>query len=298
MLICSCICLLLTISANAQVKSMGKLVVPTKVDGTPEKRLALVIGNKDYINSEATLKNPINDANDMSNMLTKLGFTVIKKTNLTRIEFENAIDEFGEKLQKYDVGLFYYSGHGTQAQGENYLIPTDASSLDSEPVIKYKCIDLGRVLATMEGSLAQTNIAILDACRSNPYKKSWSSAKGDGQKVGLTIPNNPPGSCVIFATSAGRTADDNPLSRNGLFTESLLNYINTPNLSLASILTQTRKAVYERSNKNQLPEDHVKLLGDFYFVMSDKDKPLPTINPQESEKVLPKYQYMTYEVQQ
>ncbi len=128
----------------------------------------------------------------------------------------------------------------------------------------------------------------MDAFRSNPYKKSWSSAKGDGQKVGLTIPNNPPGSCVIFATSAGRTADDNPLSRNGLFTESLLNYINTPNLSLASILTQTRKAVYERSNKNQLPEDHVKLLGDFYFVMSDKDKPLPTINPQELEKVLPK----------
>lgn len=137
----------------------------------------------------------------------------------------------------------------------------------------------------MEGSTAKTNIAILDACRSNPYKKRWSSAKGDDTKVGFTIPNNHPWSCVIFAKSADRTADDNLNARNGLFTESLLKNINMPNVLLASILTQTRNSVYQKSNKAQLPEEHVKLLGDFYFIKSIEDNPvIPKVTPSKSDK--------------
>lgn len=134
-LLCS---LILNFSSIAQDKGMGELTISIKADETTEHRLALVIGNKDYNNTEASLKNPINDANNMSKMLSKLGFTVILKTNLNRIDFEKAIDKFGEQLQGYQVGLFYYSGNGIQAQGENYLVPIDASSIGSEPIIKYK----------------------------------------------------------------------------------------------------------------------------------------------------------------
>jgi hypothetical protein len=81
---------------------------------------------------------------------------------------------------------------------------------------------------------------------------------------------------VVYATSAGATADDNVASTNGLFTENLLQYLSIPNMSLSSILNETRKEVYKKSDKTQLPEDHVKLLGDFYFLVGgDAQKPEP-----------------------
>ncbi|GAA4418957.1 hypothetical protein GCM10023187_52890 [Nibrella viscosa] len=233
-----------------------------------ERRLALVVGNKNYNRTDARLTNPINDANDMANALELLGFEVILKTDLNRVDFEQAVDQFGERLKHYDVGLFYYSGHGLQAQGENYLVPVDAV-IRSEPQIRYHCMDLGRVLAAMEGSNASTNIVLLDACRNNPYKKSWS--KG-GLAEGLTIPRNPPGTIVVFATSENSVADDNTGERNGLFTAKLLKNIRQPNRSLSQILAETRRGVYTRSNKQQVPADYNKLMGDFVFVIQDKGK--------------------------
>jgi len=137
----------------------------------------------------------------------------------------------------------------------------------------------------MEGSKAETNLVFLDACRNNPFKKSWGN-KGEIQR-GFAIPRNPPGTCVVYATSAGATADDNVASMNGLFTENLLQYLSVPNMSLSSILNGTRKEVYKKSDKIQLPEDHVKLLGDFYFLVSSTDKPNPTPELVKKEEPAP-----------
>ena len=89
-----------------------------------ERRLALVIGNGNYTNS--ILSNPENDAKALEKSLIKLGFKVIKHENLTQNKLAKAIDDFGNKLQDYDVGLFFYAGHGIQSKGYNYLIPVDA----------------------------------------------------------------------------------------------------------------------------------------------------------------------------
>ncbi|NBB31528.1 caspase family protein [Cellulophaga sp. BC115SP] len=265
---------LLLICQQLIAQKKGMVPVGNQLPIGTERRLALIVGNKDYQNPDAVLKNPINDAIAMRNALQKLGFDVLYYNNLDRVAFEKAIDDFGVKLNNYNVGLFYYSGHGIQAQGENYLVPIDANIIGTEAVVNYTCVNMGRVLGLMEGSKAETNLVFLDACRNNPFKKSWGN-KGEIQR-GFAIPRNPPGTCVVYATSAGATADDNVASTNGLFTENLLQYLSIPNMSLSSILNGTRKEVYKKSNKTQLPEDHVKLLGDFYFLVSrDAPKPVP-----------------------
>ena len=252
-------------STFAQPSSRGMMALNSSTKKT-ERRIALVIGNKNYEHPGAALQNPINDADDMAITLDGLGFDVIKRTDLTLSSFNYILDEFGEKLPHYDVALFYFSGHGVQFNGENYLVPVDArlqTLSDSED----DCIRLGRIMGKMKAADVKNSLVFLDACRNNPFPKS--SAKGV-VSAGLNIPNNPAGSVVVFATEEGSTADDNMQERNGLFTSELLRHLPVPNVSLSDIILRTRQGVYERSGKSQLPSDYNKMLGSFYFVKEDK----------------------------
>jgi hypothetical protein len=106
-----------------------------------QKRLALVIGNGNY--QASILANPENDARDMKSALEQYGFDVMKFENLNQTGMKQVMDEFGEKLKNYDVGLFFYAGHGIQAKGYNYLIPVDAN-LRSEEQVDYDCVQAYR----------------------------------------------------------------------------------------------------------------------------------------------------------
>jgi hypothetical protein len=139
-----------------------------------QKRIALVIGNSDYENA-GRLKNPINDARGMAESLTTLGFKVLKHEDLGRSDMKRVIDEFGSMLSQYDVSLVFYAGHGIQVNGNNYLIPVDAK-ISSKSDVEYNAIDAGRILSKMEDAQSKTNIIILDACRNNPFERSWNRA--------------------------------------------------------------------------------------------------------------------------
>jgi len=89
---------------------------------------------------------------------------------------KQAMLDFGRKLRDgADASLFYYSGHGVQARGENYLIPVDASIKD-EGELDLQAVDVNPFLNVMEGSASKINIVILDACRNNPFGSSFRSA--------------------------------------------------------------------------------------------------------------------------
>ncbi len=96
-----------------------------------QNRVALVIGNSGY--QEQSLKNPTNDARDISKVLRSLGFEVDLKLNASQEDMEGAVQKFGNRLQNNSVGIFYYSGHGVQYEGSNYLIPIGAMSRVSAP---------------------------------------------------------------------------------------------------------------------------------------------------------------------
>lgn len=228
-----------------------------------ERRLALVIGNKEY-QYVSRLSNPTNDADDMAAALKSLGFEVILRKDLTEKELTRTIDDFGNRLRQYDVGLFYYSGHGVQDRGENYLVPVDAQ-VKASSEIEYTCVKLGRTMAKMEGANLKVSLAFIDACRDSPFPATTKSSLAKG----LSIPNNPPGSFVAFSTRAGSTADDNQEGRNGLFTSELLRHLTIPNLGVRDILDRTTQGVSARSNRNQIPGRYDELTGDFKFVITN-----------------------------
>lgn len=227
-----------------------------------EKRLALVIGNCNYEHA-VPLSNPVNDADAIAETLQLLGFDVMKYSNSSQKDMKKAIDSFGEKMKKYNVGLFFFAGHGIQVDGYNYLIPVDAN-VKEEYDAEYNCVNTGRVLAKMEASEANTNIIILDACRNNPFKKGWTrslSAKG------LAFMEAPTGTLIAYSTSPGNTASDGT-GEYGLYTESLLKYIGDPDLNVLQVFQQTRKVVKEKSNGEQVPWESTSLIDDFYFNQS------------------------------
>ncbi len=150
------------------------LMLPLRSFSQSERRIALVIGNGNY--KHAPLKNPVNDAKDIGDALTNLGFTVILKTNVNQRTTEETIREFGKKLRSDGVGLFYFAGHGLQVEGRNYLLPIGAD-IESEADIKYEAVDAGRVLSQMEEAENGLNIVILDACRDNPFARSFRSSE-------------------------------------------------------------------------------------------------------------------------
>ena len=205
-----------------------------------EKKIALVIGNSNYLNG-APLSNPENDAIDMAEQLKSCGFQVQIFVDLDQIEMKKAIDEFGSNLKEAKVSLFFYAGHGMQAKGRNYLIPIDAK-LKTENDVEYNCVEAGRVLGKMEDAVTRTNIIILDACRDNPFERSW-SRKSTG--AGLAFMNAPSGTFIAYSTAPGKTASDG-YYRNSPFTAGMLEHLNTPNLKIEDLFKLVRAKVRER----------------------------------------------------
>ena len=119
---------------------------PSKGMAAAPARIALVIGNGAY--PTAPLKNPVNDAKDMSSALRGIGFEVIEKIDAGKRDMVHAVNEFGRRLKRSDVGFFYFAGHGMQIRGKNYLVPVGAR-VESESDVEFESVDAGRVLGKM-----------------------------------------------------------------------------------------------------------------------------------------------------
>jgi uncharacterized caspase-like protein len=218
-------------------------------------RYALVIGNSAY--KDKPLKNPANDARDMARTLTRLGFDVQLKTDVPLRDMEEAIREFGERLKRGGVGLFYFAGHGVQVQGVNYLVPVGAR-IGSESDAKFECVDAGRVLGKMEDAGNELNVVILDACRNNPFARSFRSAES-----GLARMDAPTGSIVAYATAPNSVASDGKGS-NGIYTKYLLENITTPGIPIEEVFKRVRIGVMGETGKKQVPWESSSIAGYFY----------------------------------
>lgn len=295
-----------TVTVLALVLAIGGLLVGSPVNSqepnrqlvqnaspntTTGKRLALVIGNGDYPN--APLKNPVNDAQDIAAALRALGFEVISRENVNQNDMKRAIREFGEKIRGAAVGLFYYAGHGVQVNGENYLIPVDAK-VESEQEVEYECVKAGFVMAQMDAARNSMNIVILDACRNNPFARSFRS-----ETKGLAQMDAPSGTLIAYATAPGSVASDGA-GRNGLYTQELLKQMRTSGLGIEDVFKRVRISVRAATQQKQTPWESSSLVGDFYFTgSSSANAPLSNTStveppaasgpplPQPSEPVSP-----------
>jgi Caspase domain/Concanavalin A-like lectin/glucanases superfamily len=226
------------------------------------KRIALVIGNAAYENTRA-LANPINDARLMANTLKKLGFEVIKLENGTKKQIRDSIIVFKNKLKesKETSGLFYYAGHGIQdKKNHNYLIPVEAK-IEDEEALSDDCYDMERLLSNLQDAGNNLNIIILDACRNNPFARSFRG----GESGGLAEVKNPAiGTYIAYATAPGNVADDGK-GENGLYTQELVKALQIPKLKIEDVFKNTKTNVYKLSGQKQLPWENSFFLGNFYF---------------------------------
>lgn len=224
----------------------------------PQKKIALIIGNGNYMSG--MLANPENDAKAMKIVLENLGFTVMKYENLKQNDMKKAIDEFGASLKNHEVGLFFYAGHGIQSKGNNYLIPVDAE-LISEEEVELDCVEANRILAKMEASGSKVNIVILDACRNNPFERSWTRASNG---KGLAFMDAPGGTLIAYSTSPGRTASDGS-GNNSPYTTAILESIRIPDITIIEMFQNVRSIVSQKTGKQQIPWESTSLTGNFYF---------------------------------
>lgn len=222
-----------------------------------EKRVALVIGNSRY--EAGPLRNPVNDAKLVAATLREMGFDVIARTDANLQEMQLAVREFSRKIQNGAVGLFYYAGHGMQSNGRNFLIPIGAQ-IEAEGDVVLFSLDLNSVLEQMGGAQNRLNIVILDACRNNPFTRSFRSAS-----QGLAQVNAPAGTFIAYATAPGQTASDGK-GQNGLYTQELLANMRTPGLPIEEVFKRVRVQVRQQSNGVQIPWDASSLEGSFSFV--------------------------------
>ena len=223
-----------------------------------ESRTALVIGNADYANNP--LANPVNDANAIAKLLNKRGFKVISALDANQRQMETAINKFATLLTaNQGIGVFYYSGHGLQVDGENYLIPINAEISD-ETDVKYKAVDAGQILDKMAAAKNNLNIVILDACRVNP----WLRGRGSNYRGLATMQAH--GTLIAYATAPNSTASDgDEADANGLYTKHLLKSMQTPGWEVEKMFKQVGIAVENESKGEQSPWYHSSLRGEFCF---------------------------------
>ncbi len=256
----------LLLSGSSLADSRGIKAVSRKIPEKPQERVAVVIGNGKYRSSP--LKNPVNDARAMADLLEKLKFRVDLVVNGDRRKMLRTLSQFSRRLRKADVGLFYYAGHGIQVKGRNYLVPVDAI-LETESDVEFEALDLGRVLGKMDDAGCPLNIVILDACRDNPFSRSFRSAG-----KGLAMVDAPRGTLLAFATAPGSVAADGN-GRNGIYTRNLLANMNQPGLSIEEVFKRVRIGVVEETNGRQTPWESSSLMGDFYFIPDTAPKKAP-----------------------
>lgn len=260
------------------ILAMGLACGPAHAD----RRVALVIGNSAY-KSAPKLGNPVNDATLVGGMFKKAGFdSVDVRLDLSASEMRRMLREFAGRSRDAEMAVIYYAGHGIELDGNNYLIPTDAT-LETDGDVLDETIPVERALFAVEPA-KQLRLIILDACRDNPFAKTMkrtlaSRAVGRGlAKVEPTSPNT----MIAFAAKAGSTASDGD-SRNSPFAAALVEHLPKPGLDLRKAFGFVRDDVLKATGYKQEPYVYGSLGGDDVPLVAVKPAATgPQANPQEA----------------
>jgi TPR repeat protein len=241
----------------------------TSAPASASARKALVIGNDSY-RSVTPLANARADARAIADALRSLGYAVNAHFDLNEKEMKKAVRDFIKGVAGGDEVVFFYAGHGVQLANSNYLLPVDINADDAETV-KDESIPLQRVLDDLNDAKVRLSIAIIDACRDNPFK-----AKGRSLTTrGLASTTAANGQMILFSAGSGQQALDKigpqDKSPNGLFTRTLLKYMRQKDLPIDRVMRQVRAEVVEVAKSvghDQVPALYDQVVGDFYFKRS------------------------------
>ena len=258
--------------------ALGSLMGSAGADPAGGK-IALVVGNGGYKNV-AHLANPTNDARLIARTLQGLGFELIgggPQLDLDKAAFDNAVQTFGKQLQGAQVALFYYAGHGLQADEGNWLVPVDANPTRRQD-LDFQTVNASLVLKQMEGSGTKLNLMILDACRNNPFAGRSLRAAGGG----LAQMQTPEGTLISYATQPGAVAQDGN-NTDSPYTEALAEAMRRPGLDLFGVFNEVGLKVKQTTGGAQQPwVASSPIEGAFYFVAAAQSAPVARTAPPSS----------------
>jgi len=240
--------------------------VPPAMPAGSGKRRALVMGNDAY-KDVPVLQNARSDARAMAAMLGRLGFEVATHTDLDERGMKQAIRNFKSRVRGGDEVVVFFAGHGVQLGATNYLLPVDIHG-QSEDQVRDEAIPLQRLLDDIQDTKAGFALAIIDACRDNPFKTATRAIGGRG----LAATSAATGQMVMFSAGTGQQALDrlgpNDKEPNGLFTRVLLKEMDKPGVSIERLVRNVRNEVARLSKTvghDQVPAVYDQTLGDFFF---------------------------------
>jgi hypothetical protein len=208
------------------------------------RRIALVIGNGSY--SASPLRNPVNDANAMASTLSTLGFEVFNLRDGNSRKMNQELGEFLSKIGKFDVALFYFSGHGIEYAGKNYLLPIDAKFNDPDEIPRMS-LDVTKIIERLSRYEDKLSIVIVDACRSSPVRSTTRQFK-----VGLAEVSPLRGSLVGFSTGPGMLAEDGN-DKVSPYTKHLMKNIIQKGVGIESVFKSTARDVEIETAGRQIP---------------------------------------------
>jgi len=233
------------------------LLHPKTTRADEGNRIALIIGNSSY--QTAPLRNPVNDVNSIEKSLNLVNFRVTKLTDVNYYEFKNALNTFAKKISARTTVLFYFSGHGLQYNGENYLAPIETVNTNNEKLIR-----LNDILKIMEQASSGIKLVFLDACRSLPARNTLTRQRTSIRQNGLATINGAVGTVISFATAPGKTASDG-IGQNSPYTAALSKTLLIKDIPIEEMLKRTRNVVMRLTDNKQITWDHSSLVGRFYF---------------------------------
>ena len=217
-----------------------------------ERKVALLIGNAKYGTTASSLKNPLNDTAIMRKALVSAKFEVTVVENASLDQMSAALEQFEEEARGAEIGLIYYSGHGVEIDGENYLVPVDAE-LRSDRKVKYEAIAMTDVMNSL-GGVTTLKLVLLDACRDNPFLNSMKrlATKSVGSKGLAKVEASDSNTLIGYATAPGDVAQDGN-GDNSPYAAALARHLVTPGLEIESALRAVAKDVREATGDAQTP---------------------------------------------
>ncbi len=254
---------------------VAAISLPAMAAEPRQKRVALVIGNAQY-GSLPKLKNPANDMREVANTLRAAQFEVFEGQDLTRIDFEELLKSFLRSVENADVSLVYYSGHGIQIAGKNYLVPVDAR-LATPYDVEIESVNVDNIYGYLREN-SKMQLIFLDACRDNPFRAEqyWIADRLEkAPKIaGLAAPTNlgtpsrrgiGMGSLFAFSTEPDKVAYDGT-GELSHYTQAFVKRALIPNTEVRQMLTQVRRDVITSTDGRQVPWENSSLLTDFFMV--------------------------------
>jgi len=249
-------------------------------DAPPLKGVALVIGQSNYRHL-TPLANTGNDARAVTQLLTGLGFDARSVTDRDAAKLKRDLERFAEDSEGADVAILYYSGHGIEAGGENYLLPVDADLAALEDAGE-RLTPLSATIEKIRQSVPVT-ILLIDACRTNPFPAGTlvkTEASSPGAPIGSTglgalkgaVPIETTqaadtlGIVIGYAAEPGHAALDGAEGANSPYAAALIRHLSAmKGAEFGTVMRMVTEEVYLKTQGRQRPWVNESLRRLLYF---------------------------------